>query len=86
MIATAQADLASGLADAISFGRPFIATPDLVRRLHYRAPLNEPQRETFYTQGLEGYVDYPSMSDGMCRCTRHIRSNWEFEERAMNDP
>lgn len=57
----AQADLASGLADAISFGRPFIANPDLVERLRDGAPLNEPRPEHFYTQGEEGYLDYPPL-------------------------
>lgn len=55
----AQADLDSGLANAISFGRAFIANPDLVRRLHDRAPLNDADPATFYSQGLDGYADYP---------------------------
>ncbi|MCE4225703.1 alkene reductase [Methylobacterium sp. C25] len=58
-----QADLDSGLADAISYGRAFIANPDLVRRLRERAPLSEAQQETFYTQGAEGYTDYPTLED-----------------------
>lgn len=58
----AQADLDSGLADAISFGRPFLANPDLVERLALRAPLNPPRPETFYTRGAEGYTDYPTMA------------------------
>lgn len=60
----AQADLDSGLADAISFGRPFLANPDLVQRLQNRAPLTTPQGETFYTQGTEGYTDYPTLAEG----------------------
>lgn len=59
----AQADLDRGLADAISFGRPFLANPDLVRRLRDRAPLNEPRKDSFYTQGAEGYLDYPTLPD-----------------------
>ncbi|WP_447932592.1 alkene reductase [Sphingopyxis fribergensis] len=59
----AQADLDSGLADAISFGRVFLANPDLVERLKQRAPLNEAQGDTFYTQGPEGYIDYPVLAD-----------------------
>lgn len=59
----AQADLDSGLADAISFGRPFIANPDFVRRLHERAPLALPDPTTFYTQGADGYIDYPTLAD-----------------------
>ena len=57
-----RADLDSGLADAISFGRPFLANPDLVRRFRDRVPLNELQVETLYTQGSDGYTDYPALS------------------------
>ncbi|MDA9529046.1 alkene reductase [Bradyrhizobium sp. CCBAU 25338] len=62
-LARAQVDLDSGLADAISFGRPFLANPDLVERLIGNLPLNEVQNDTLYTQGAEGYIDYPSMAD-----------------------
>jgi 2,4-dienoyl-CoA reductase-like NADH-dependent reductase (Old Yellow Enzyme family) len=55
----AQADLDSGLAQAISFGRPFLANPDLPERLSSGASLNQPVPATFYSQGAEGYVDYP---------------------------
>lgn len=55
----AQADLDSGLADAISFGRGWLANPDLIDRLRTDAPLNPPDIATFYTQGAEGYTDYP---------------------------
>lgn len=55
---TAQADIASGLADAISFGRPFISNPDLVDRLRAGAPLAPDDMATWYSQGPEGYVDY----------------------------
>lgn len=58
----AQADLDSGLADAISFGRAFLANPDLVRRLRNGASLNTPRMDTFYTQGPEGYLDYPTLA------------------------
>jgi 2,4-dienoyl-CoA reductase-like NADH-dependent reductase (Old Yellow Enzyme family) len=61
--ARAQVDLDSGLADAISFGRPFLANPDLVLRLRDRAPLNQAQMETFYSQGAEGYTDYPTLAE-----------------------
>ncbi len=56
---TAQAALASGRADAVAFGRPFISNPDLVERLRARAPLNEWDETSFYTEGPKGYVDYP---------------------------
>ena len=48
-----------GAADLVAFGKPFIANPDLVRRLREDAPLNEPKRETFYGGGAAGYTDYP---------------------------
>lgn len=51
----------AGRADAVAFGRPFIANPDLVERLRRDAPLNEPDRATFYGGGPEGYVDYPTL-------------------------
>ncbi|URW75214.1 alkene reductase [Sphingomonas donggukensis] len=60
-LATAQADLASGIADAISFGRPFLANPDLPERLRTGAELNTPNPRTFYTPGPEGYTDYPAL-------------------------
>jgi N-ethylmaleimide reductase len=56
----AEALLAAGLVDAVAFGRPFIANPDLPRRLAERLPLNEPVPETFYGGGAEGYTDYPA--------------------------
>ncbi len=51
--------IASGYADLVSFGRPFIANPDLVERFRRGAPLNEPDEATFYGGGAEGYTDYP---------------------------
>jgi N-ethylmaleimide reductase len=52
----------SGSADLVSFGRPFIGNPDLVRRLREGAPLSPPDPATFYTGGERGYTDYPSLS------------------------
>ncbi len=58
----AQADLASGLADAISFGRPLLANPDLVERFRLGAPVNPPKgMATWYGPGEEGYTDYPTL-------------------------
>jgi N-ethylmaleimide reductase len=54
--------VASGRADLIAFGRPFIANPDLVRRLRENAPLSEADRRTFYGGGAIGYVDYPFLA------------------------
>ncbi len=56
----AQAALADG-ADLIAFGKPFIANPDLVRRLREDAPLNTPDKATFYGGGAKGYTDYPTL-------------------------
>ncbi len=58
---SAKAALASGAADAISFGRPFISNPDLVERLRTSAPLAPDEMSTWYSQGPEGYVDYPPL-------------------------
>ena len=60
---TAQARLDEGVADAISFGRPFIANPDLVDRLAVGAELAAPDPRTFYSQGPEGYTDYPAAGE-----------------------
>jgi 2,4-dienoyl-CoA reductase-like NADH-dependent reductase (Old Yellow Enzyme family) len=57
----ANAALASGRADAIAFGRPFLANPDLPARLKSGAALNAPNPATFYSQGPAGYVDYPRL-------------------------
>lgn len=53
--------LAAGEADAIAFGKLFIANPDLPARFARSAPLNEPQPATFYGHGPEGYIDQPSL-------------------------
>ena len=60
--AAAVAHLTGGDADAVVFGKWFLANPDLPERLRRGAALNEPQRRSFYTQGAEGYVDYPSLT------------------------
>ena len=51
--------LAEDRADAVAFGRDFIATPDLPERFRRNLPLNEQDPATFYAGGAEGYVDYP---------------------------
>ncbi len=53
--------VASGKADLIAFGRPFISNPDLVRRLRENAPLNDLQADKLYGGGAEGYTDYPTL-------------------------
>ena len=47
--------------DIVAFGRAYIANPDLVERLRRNAPLNEPDRNTFYGGGAKGYTDYPTL-------------------------
>jgi N-ethylmaleimide reductase len=54
--------VAGGKADVVAFGRPFIANPDLVRRLKEDAPLNALQPATLYGGGAEGYTDYPALA------------------------
>ncbi|MDO8419178.1 MAG: alkene reductase [Rubrivivax sp.] len=51
--------VATGAADLVAFGKPFIANPDLGRRLRQGAPLNAPDTATFYGGGAAGYSDYP---------------------------
>ncbi len=53
----------SGLADAVAFGRLFIANPDLPRRLMENKPLNPYDRSTFYGGKEHGYIDYPELED-----------------------
>lgn len=50
------------LADLVAFGRNFLANPDLVKRIEWGTRLNEPDPDTFYTPGPEGYTDYPSLN------------------------
>ena len=57
-----EAALQSGLADAIVYGKPFIANPDLVTRFARNAPLNEVDFSTLYVPGPKGYTDYPSLA------------------------
>ncbi|CAA2103210.1 N-ethylmaleimide reductase [Methylobacterium bullatum] len=61
--AAAGAALAEGMADAIAFGRPFIANPDLVERIATHAPLQKDVQATWYSQGPEGYIDYPALTE-----------------------
>ncbi len=56
-----NAILSSGDADAVAFGVPFLANPDLPQRLAQNASLNPPDPSTFYADGAKGYTDYPSL-------------------------
>ncbi len=55
--------VADGTADAISFGRKFIANPDLPRRLEENLPIEKDDIKIWYSRGAEGYTDYPAYSD-----------------------
>jgi 2,4-dienoyl-CoA reductase-like NADH-dependent reductase (Old Yellow Enzyme family) len=57
--ATANQVLAAGEADAVAFGVPLLANPDLPARFRQNAPLNVPDQSTFYASGPKGYTDYP---------------------------
>ena len=59
--ATAEQVLAEGEADAVAFGKLFIANPDLPARFRDHAALNKPVPETFYTHSAAGYTDYPAL-------------------------
>jgi N-ethylmaleimide reductase len=52
--------LSGGGADAIVYGKLFLANPDLPERFRRDAPLNKPDQSTFYAQGERGYTDYPT--------------------------
>lgn len=61
--ASAERAIESGFADLVSFGRLFLANPDLPERFAEGAPLNEPDPSTFYGGGEEGYTDYPTRGE-----------------------
>jgi hypothetical protein len=56
---TASQVLQAGEADAVAFGVPFLANPDLPERFRQNAELNKPDQATFYAPGPKGYTDYP---------------------------
>jgi N-ethylmaleimide reductase len=55
--------VATGHADAVAFGRPFIGNPDLVERLRRDAPLTEADGSTYYGGGAEGYTDFKPLDE-----------------------
>lgn len=54
--------VSTGAADAVAFGKLFIANPDLPARLRTGQPLNEPDPATFYGGDARGYTDYPTLA------------------------
>lgn len=60
--AEAEQAVADGQLDAVAFGVPFLANPDLPARIRAGAPLNEADPATFYSAGAKGYTDYPAWS------------------------
>ena len=59
----AREAIESGYAEAVAFGRPFIANPDLPHRMKLNAEMNAPDQDTFYGGGAEGYIDYPTLEE-----------------------
>ncbi|MFD1341936.1 alkene reductase [Litorisediminicola beolgyonensis] len=57
--------VANGDTDLVAFGVPFIANPDLVKRLQRDVELNEADQDTFYGGGAEGYTDYPFLEQAI---------------------
>ncbi len=60
---TAAKIVSGSVADAVAFGKLFIANPDLPARIENRANLNEPDPSTFYGRGPKGYTDYPALAN-----------------------
>lgn len=60
---SAEQLLRAGEADAVAFGKLFIANPDLPKRFACNAPLNTPDPNTFYADGPKGYTDYPVLAE-----------------------
>lgn len=60
---TAEQVVAAGEADAVAFGKLFLANPDLPERFASGAALNPPRPETFYAGGAQGYTDYPFLTE-----------------------
>ena len=59
----AERTVAGGIADALAFGKLFLANPDLPERFRRGAPLNAPDPSTFYGGGERGYTDYPTLEE-----------------------
>jgi N-ethylmaleimide reductase len=59
----AEAAIVNGHADLVAFGAAFLANPDLPERLRRRAPLNAPDRKTYYGGDARGFTDYPTLAE-----------------------
>jgi 2,4-dienoyl-CoA reductase-like NADH-dependent reductase (Old Yellow Enzyme family) len=66
---TAQAALDAGIADAVAFGKAFIANPDLPERLLTGAPLNDLVPATIYSPDGRGYTDYPALANSKAKAS-----------------
>lgn len=61
--ASAEAELAKGIAQIVSFGTLFLANPDLPKRFELNSELNQPDRATMFGGSKEGYIDYPFLNE-----------------------
>ncbi len=77
----AQTVLENGEADAVSWGKMFIANPDLPLRFKLDAPLNQPDANTFYASGAQGYTDYPFLDDADANAGAHRAQAHREESR-----
>jgi N-ethylmaleimide reductase len=66
---TAEKAIANHLADAIAFGRLFVANPDLLKRFEQKKQLNPYDRSTFYGGNEKGYTDYPNLHESLPELT-----------------
>ncbi|PKP25960.1 MAG: alkene reductase [Bacteroidetes bacterium HGW-Bacteroidetes-2] len=57
-----NAVIEAGDADLVAFGKPFVSNPDLVERFSKNSPLTDWDKDTFYTSGAKGYLDYEKSS------------------------
>lgn len=78
----AEAALQEGMAEAVSFGAPFVANPDLVRRFETGAALAAGDRSTFYGGGEPGYVDYPPLP----REAEHVAKGYWLVLASITNP
>jgi 2,4-dienoyl-CoA reductase-like NADH-dependent reductase (Old Yellow Enzyme family) len=80
---TAEQAVEAGEADAVAFGKLFIANPDLPQRFALGAPLNEPKVAEFYAGGVIGYTDYPNLAQSR-RCADSNSSQTQVNARVCS--